>query len=147
MILFFDSSAMIKRYIVEDGSPQVAVIGTSSNILVSPLTWSEVHATFARRLLDGLLDRPKYQELCEGFRTDWRYFGHVAPGSGVLRRIPRITELYRLKGADALQCASALAIGGIEPMLFVCSDRRLKAAAAAEGLTVWDPAETEAPGS
>jgi len=49
MILFFDTSALIKRYISETGSNKVdELFEISENIIVSPVTKIEVYSSLKR---------------------------------------------------------------------------------------------------
>jgi len=55
-IYFLDSSALIKRYVVEIGSPWIKTLTdsqTGNSLLLVRITWVEVLSAFARRQREG----------------------------------------------------------------------------------------------
>lgn len=50
MIVYFDTSALIKRYFTESGSPAVVELWARATLIAaSQITYAEMNATFARK--------------------------------------------------------------------------------------------------
>jgi predicted nucleic acid-binding protein len=145
LILFIDTSALVKLYIEEPGSELMREAAREAAIAVSTLTFAELHATFARRKREDLLLASEFVQLHRRLADDWEELLQVPIGTEVLTLIPGLCERYSLRGADAIQLASALLLhqGGLEITL-ACSDRLLFTAAVAEGLSTFDPVQMEA---
>jgi uncharacterized protein len=140
LILFLDTSALVKLYIAEAGSERVREAAIEGeDVAVSVLAFAEINATFSRRRREGLLAAVEYQDLRICFSDDWRGLTQVPVGPEVLALVPGLCENHPLRGADAVHLASALLLRaeGLE-ILFACSDGRLVQAASSEGLAVLD---------
>ena len=140
MILFADTSALIKLYIEEAGSSAMAERARHVRLALSVLAYAEVYSTFARRLREALLTADEHDELVERFEHDWQGVIVVALRPALVGRIPRLVREHPLRGADAVHLASALTLqeAGLE-VVFAVADRRLVKAAAKEGLEPFDP--------
>lgn len=142
MILFADTSVLVKLYIAEPGSERMreAAAAQEDPIAASLLAFAEIHATFARRRREELLLAPELEELQLRFAEDWEGLMQVPVGAETLAFIPGLCKRHPLRGADAVHLASALLLReeGLE-ILFACSDGSLLGAAAAEGLAIFDP--------
>lgn len=140
MIVFLDTSALVKLYIVETGSQALLSRIENTVVAVSQLTYGEIYATFARRLREGLLTADEHQSVSTAFEDDWRTLIRLPFSDEVLSHVPGLCQRYPLRGADAMQlaCASMLGSEDVE-LLFVTSDQRLLAAGRAEGFAVFDP--------
>jgi hypothetical protein len=140
VIVFLDTSALVKLYVVEAGSQALLSRIENAVVAVSQLTYGETHATFARRLREGLLTAKEHQMLTSGFEDDWRTLIRIPFSDDVLAQVPVLCQRHPLRGADAMQlaCAAMLRSENVE-VLFATSDQRLLAAARAETLAVFDP--------
>lgn len=80
-------------------------------------------------------------------RQEFDAFEIVELTRPVLRRAMDLPMLYRLRGADAVHLASAMAyrdaLGAQDELVFVSSDRELLSAASNARFTVVDPAEEQ----
>lgn len=145
MILYLDTSALVKLYIAEPGSERMREAASHGEpVAASVLAYAEIHATFARRRREGLLQAAELEEIRLSFAEDWEKLTQISVGAAVLQRVPRLCQSHPLRGADAVHLASALLLHeeGLE-VTFACSDRQLREAAAAEGLAVFDPESEE----
>lgn len=143
MILFVDTSVLVKLYIAEPGSERMReAVDTAEQIAASLLAFAEIHATFARRRREGLFLASELEELLVRFTDDWAEVMQLPIGAEILALVPGLCERHPLRGADAVHLASALLLHqeGLE-ILFVCSDGELLGAAAAEGLAIFDPVQ------
>ncbi|MBI3668119.1 MAG: type II toxin-antitoxin system VapC family toxin [Acidobacteria bacterium] len=134
-MLYLDTSALAKLYIIEPGGEAVEALAEENEggLSTSVATFAEVLSVLARSLREKRISRRNYQVQKQAFLTDWSAFHVVDVTPAVLSPAPRLIERYGLRGFDAIQLCSALWIG--RP-LFACFDLRLRQAAAAQGLSV-----------
>lgn len=143
MILFADTSVLVKIYISEPGSERMREAAAQGHpVAASHLAFAELHATFARRRREGLLLAPELEELRRRLDEDWQELTQVSTGDEILALVPGLCERHPLRGADALHLASALLLlqDGLD-VTFACSDRHLLDAAVSEGLATFDPVQ------
>ncbi len=140
MILFVDTSALVKLYIDEKGSEAMAARARESRLASSILAYAEIYATFARRRREDLLTEDEHSSSTDRFERDWQSVIVVPMRPEVARRVPDLVGRHPLRGADAVHLASALSLAeaGLE-VTFAASDARLLAATAGEGLEMFDP--------
>jgi predicted nucleic acid-binding protein len=135
-LVYFDSSALVKLVVEEEGSGLAAELWDSCDAAVANrLAYPEVRAALAAAGRNHDLS----QDDLEAAESGWeRYWSAVRPAEltdAVARRAGQLARSHALRGADAVHLASALAIG--EPDLVVAVwDRRLHAGAAAAGLVL-----------
>jgi predicted nucleic acid-binding protein len=141
-VIYLDSSALIKKYIVEKGTHDVREFFASGELLwTSKISQAEVWSAFARRRRGGDLTTAQYHSIARSFERDWRRFAIVELSDEVVAMIRRIVEQHPLRAFDAIQLASAIwakqSLG--EPLVFVGADAPLMRAAGAMALTVVNP--------
>lgn len=138
---YFDTSALIKRYVRESGSAVVKrLFSKKARIFTSRLTYAEAHATFHRLHRDGYIDKSGLTGLSRQFESDWKKMHVIDVTATVTGRIPDLLHQATLRGADAVQLSSAagLKTAGFNPV-FVCADVRLLTAAKTVGLRILQP--------
>ena len=142
MILFADTSALIKLYIDEAGSANMVERARQAVLALSVLAYAEAHATFARRRRESLLTEEEHAAVVEDFERDWQSAILVPLRPLLVGRIPELVRDHPLRGADAVHLASALTLSeaGLE-LSFAVADARLAEAARKEGLKAFDPEE------
>jgi predicted nucleic acid-binding protein len=147
-ILFFDSSAIVKRYIAEVGSDWIAglMAPTARNaVYIGVVSGAEVVAAFVRRRRGGSLTPDQESHAIAEFEDDWsNLYDLVRADRAVVSRAMLLAQRHGLRGYDAVQLASALEVNALaqqfqDPFLFVSADDELNAAATAEGLQVENP--------
>ncbi len=139
MIVFFDTSAMIKRYLAETSSDAVIELwGHASLIAASQLLYAEMNATFARKRREEPKNADTIAKMQEAFRGDFKTMTRIAIDDDVHRRVDEILARHPLRGADAVHLASAMLVHHVlqEQVTFACADIALVNAARAEGLTI-----------
>ena len=135
---FFDTSALVKRYLSETGSGWVNQIISQPErrIHISRLTETEVSAALTRRLnsTDASIVLSNFdQDLVSSCIT-------VTITDAIIDDAILLARSQRLRGCDSLQLATALEIAKDDPsLIFVCADNDLLLAAAAEGLMTENP--------
>ncbi len=124
MKLFLDTSVLVKKYIIaESGAKRLGdLLGQASVVIVSPVTWIEIHYAFYRTKRDGLLDAQGLKTILKNVKDDYLFF-HVSALNDILEeKAVKILEKCPLRSQDAIQLAAALTSGAD---LFCTADQRL----------------------
>ncbi len=134
MKVFFDTSALTKRYVEEAGSEEViALCAEAETIGVSVLVLPELISTLCRLVREGRLSTEDYQNLKSAVQADLSDADLCDLSQEAFEQTLRCLESHALRAIDALHVGSALAY---KPDLFVSADRRQAEAAGLEGLAV-----------
>ena len=138
MIAYFDSSALVKRYVGETGSRRVLALLEETTPATSRFSPVEIASALARRGREGRLDDSLHHRLLRYLDEDLESFYLVELVPEVVRTARDLLDRNRLRAADALQLSSSLVLQRRlqSPVLFVAFDRGLNAAATREGLEV-----------
>lgn len=109
-------------------------------MVVSALSMTEVLAAIWGKTLRGELSEPQASVLDRAFLTDLRHgrFEVLPVAEPVIARSLLCVRRHRLRGADAVQLASALLARDADPAVGTMAvfDQRLRAAASAEGFAL-----------
>lgn len=142
-VLFADSSALLKLYADEQGSGAIRRRERTTPFVVSGLARADIPAAFWRKVRMGEMDATDARMLTASFELDWygtgaddERFALMPVSAPLLSDAAHLCEVHDLRASDAVQLASALALGPQEPAGFACFDRRLATAARAEGLAI-----------
>lgn len=140
-MIYLDTSALVKKYVVEEGSESIATIMKSSVIATSRLTYPEILSTFARRSRVGDITNNKLKEILKYFESDWDCFTILDIHDELLPIIKNLIEKHNLRGADSIHLSSALWLKDTinEEVAFVASDINLLNAAGSESLSIINP--------
>jgi len=139
VILYLDTSALVKLYIEESGSQQVRRAVEESRIVsTSRVAYVEARAGIARKYREGEFSKEEHDQVVEDLIRDWDNYFIVEVSESVAKLGGTLTERQSLRGFDAIHLASALLLRNRTRLdvSFSCFDERLKAAAEAEGLLV-----------
>jgi predicted nucleic acid-binding protein len=132
VILFCDTSALIKLLISEPGSDQMAESSLHAEaIAVCRITWAEVMAGMARRQRDDPISGDDIEQARQRLIDRWDHFTIVEVSQRLVETAGRFADVFSLRGYDSVQLAAGheLHINGAQPVLFACFDRRLNQAA------------------
>jgi predicted nucleic acid-binding protein len=136
MRVFFDTSALTKRYVEEAGSEQVRALCTEAAALgVSVLVLPELISTLCRLVREGRLSPEDYRSLKSAVQADLSDADLCDLSQEAFEQTLLCLESHSLRALDALHVGSALVY---QPDLFVSADRRQAKAACREGLAVVD---------
>lgn len=132
MIVYLDTSALVKAYVEESGTDTViehlraADMGTTHEI-----AYVEARSAFARLFRDGHLTAPEFDQVKSEFEVDWPRYAVVGSESALLRRAADMAEAFALRAYDSVHLAAAeyIANGVDEAVTFLCFDRKLCQAA------------------
>jgi predicted nucleic acid-binding protein len=135
---YFDSSALVKRYVDETGSRAVRRLLASGSIATSRLSEVEVTSAIRRRIRESTLSTLDGSSILAALTRDVRALVIVELTPEVVAIASGLLERHTLRSSDAVQLASAVYLRQqlAAPMPFVAFDARLVAAARAEGLSV-----------
>jgi len=143
-LIYFDSSALVKLLVQEEGSDLAAELWDACDAaLASRLAYPEVCATLAAVGRNHDLSHDDLDAAEQAWEHYWDSVRPVELTAAVERQAGQLARTHALRGADAVHLASALALA--DPDLVLAAwDRRLHAGAAAAGLLV---APAELPGA
>lgn len=139
MILYCDTSALIKRYIAEEKTDGVDELWDSASVIAtSVVAFAEGMAVFSRKFNEGLLSDKEYIETIKEFKSDYRHLLLVPVNEDLNITIENLLKKHSLRGFDAIHLASAKIFTHSEDteLIFACFDRALNQAAQREGLHV-----------
>lgn len=148
-VYFFDSSAIIKRYVREIGTSWVIGLSdpkTGNRIYVASITGVEVTSAIARQGRGGNLSAADKASAMAQFERDFNNeYRTIEIVSSLIKRAMLLAATYALRGYDAVQLAAAVEVHArrhsmrLPALILVSADTALNAAALAEGLLIEDP--------
>jgi uncharacterized protein len=139
VILYLDTSALVKLYVPEAESAEVQEMVAAAEVsATSQLAYVEAKAAFARKRRERGIPAVGYRTLTRDFDRDWGTYFVVDISAEVVRFAAELAEKRALKGYDAVHLASALTLfrHGRRPVAFLCFDAQLSSAARREELHV-----------
>lgn len=126
---YFDSSALVKRYVLEVDHAQVSeALGPHAHPVTSVVSIVEV-----RRVIAMVASAPERAMAQSAFLHDLESFHLVELDGPTVRDAALIAEQTSLRSLDAIHLASARRVGEAEVMSF---DRKQRAIAATLGMRV-----------
>ena len=109
MILYLDASALVKYYVAELGSQEVAQwILESPQTATSLICRAEVAAAITRTVKLGIFGREEAFNVLKTFRQDWLDFVRLPITGASVARADELAWGLGLRGYDAVHLASAL---------------------------------------
>ena len=138
MILFCDTSALVKLYIVEPGSETLkSRLPEAEAVAVCRVTWAEAHAALSRRAREVPEDAATIEAAKTAIATDWPRFVVLDIDQPLVERAAEYADTFALRGYDSIQLAAAFEAGRISqtPICFACFDLRLNKAAKVLGMS------------
>jgi predicted nucleic acid-binding protein len=137
---YFDSSAFVPLLIDEPSTARCAAAWNSAiEIVSSDVTFVEVHAALATAARSRRLTAQQLQRAIDEFTILWESVTQVGVDDAMIHHAAALTASHRLRGYDALQCATALAAIS-DDLVAVSGDRDLVRAWHALGLATLDTA-------
>jgi predicted nucleic acid-binding protein len=136
---YFDTSALIKRYVDEPGRREVLRLLRRYDCVTSAVLPVEIRSALRRRASEGSLDATRVPEILKRVAADRAYWTLVAVTSEVLAAAETLTAAYPLRALDAIHVASAQLFSTrlmSAELIFVSADGRQTEAAKASGMAV-----------
>ncbi len=132
MILYCDTSALLKLFVDEEGSDRmVEACDGCDGISVCRITWAESMAAFAQRSRikganQAMLAKAKY-----ALEQAWQGFAIADVNQPLVEKAGVYAEAFALRGYDSVQLAGAHSLQQqlSIPLTFACFDTRLNRAA------------------
>jgi predicted nucleic acid-binding protein len=137
MILFCDTSALLKLYITEAGSHELKVLMQEVEaVAVCRIAWAEAFAALSRRAREVPEDALVIEQAKAALAVDWPHFVVLEIDQPLVERAGEYADTFALRGYDSIQLAAAFETGRISqmPIFFACYDIRLNKAAKLLGM-------------
>ena len=148
-VYFLDSSAVVKRYVIETGTYWIKSIVnplSGNHIHVARITGAEVVSALSRRMRGGSPTAAAGSAAIAEFRNHFASeYVIVDITPSLIESAMHLAETYALRGYDAVQLAAVLEVStdtialGMDSPTLISADGDLNAAATAEGLAIDDP--------
>lgn len=133
MILYLDTSSLVKLYVDEPGSKDVQrLVDEAELVTTSVVAYAEARAALARRRREKYLKPAGHRRAKAALDADWHSILTLQVEETLAKKAGDLAERQRLRGFDALHLASYLLIvrefAG-EEVRFASADRVLGRAA------------------
>lgn len=137
MILYLDTSALVKRYVTEPGADLVAQAIAGAEVVGSSVVCrAEMAAALAKAVRMNALPAANAAAALRVFRSEWPRLVRVQASEAVIAQADSLAWELGLRGYDAVHLASALRLRDAmgETVAFATFDKRLWQAASEQGL-------------
>ncbi len=137
-LAYFDTSALVKRYVQEAGGPAARALLRRHQVMSSAVAPVELMGALTRRRSAGEIEDRSLDAALSRIRDDRSSWTLVEVAALVLARAEDIVRTTSLRTLDAIHVASALVVQASigAPLRFVTADARQRDAAASLGLGV-----------
>jgi uncharacterized protein len=138
LIVYLDTSAIVPL-LVEEPSSAVCrrVWETADAVFCCQLGYVEAAAALAHGVRVGRVTAAHHASALDRLEQAWARLSVLPVDEGLVRAAARLAARHALRGYDAVHCAAALRLSGLEPTA-VSGDRALVAAWRSEGLSLVD---------
>ena len=137
MIVYLDTSSLVKLYIMEEDSHTIEKLVESSEVVATSLiAYAEARSAFARRLREDVFSHDEYRQILSSFDKDWENCLRIGLTGDLVRRAGDLAEKHGLRGFDAIHLSSAITFREelSFPVYFSCADQKLQKASRMENL-------------
>jgi len=134
---YFDTSALIKRYVNEPGRPEVLRLLRKHQCVVSAVLPVEVRSALRRRVAEKTLDAKQVPGILRRLAADRAYWTVVEVSREVLAMAESLSGAHPLRALDAIHVASAKLFvdrSASQTFTFVSADSRQTDVAEALGI-------------
>jgi uncharacterized protein len=108
VILFLDTSALVKLYVQEIHSSTVEkAVATANDVIVSQITLAEAVSAFQYRTQKNELSTADETKIFKQLLEDWETFNCVDVTEHITKEAAMLVRSRGLRGADAIQLATA----------------------------------------
>lgn len=140
MILYLDTSALVKAYVSEQMSDSVIDAINRADIVASHvIAYVEAHAAFSRLKREKKINEAAFEKIKQGFVEDWRNYLQVDSSLTLLQHASDLSDAFSLRAYDSVHLAAAVLLyrQSHQLILFACFDQRLNKAAKLLGLELY----------
>lgn len=138
---YFDTSALIKRYVDEAGRHEVLQLLRRHQCVTSAVLPVEFRSALRRRVADRSLDARRVPVILKRFAADRDFWASIEVTGEVLQHAEKLVAAHPLRTLDAIHVASAdLFVNRLaaSELTFVSADARQTTVAAAIGMATQD---------
>jgi uncharacterized protein len=142
LILYLDTSALVKLFAAEVGSDLVRrAVAESDLIATSLLSYAEARSALARKSRSGEMTRTTLNRCRGEFERDWARLQRLPVDEALVRKAGDLAEQHALRAFDALHLATADSLRAAlrAAVIFACFDSALNGAAKTHGLRLLSP--------
>lgn len=139
MIVYIDTSDLVKLYVDEIGSEAIKEIVRKATVIsTSKVAYAEARAAFARKQRDAGFSARVLRNIVEDLHREWENYFLIEVTDGLIRSAGDIAEKHRLRGFDSIHLASAMNLKSkiASEVYFSSDDDKLNQAAEKEGIIV-----------
>ena len=136
---YFDTSALIKRYVDEAGRREVLQLLRRHTCVTSAVLAVELRSALRRRVSERTLDDERVPDILKRFEADRAFWTLVEVTRDVLAAAETLVAIHPLRTLDAIHVTSAQLFSAriaAPGLVFVSADARQTTAAAAVGMTI-----------
>lgn len=137
MWAYFDTSALVKRYVDEAGRREVLRLLRRYDVVTSAVVTVELRSAFRRRVAEGTLDEEDVPDILKRVAVERGFWVLVDVSTDVLAAAETLVATRPIRTLDAIHVASAQLFAGrmaVPEFMFVSADARQTAAAIAVGM-------------
>ena len=138
MILYLETSNLIKLYVEEEGTAEIKSLVKGADIVAtSIISYAEARAALSRKYKEGGIEKRDYKLIKREFESDWNKYFILHVNNDIIKATGDLAEKHGLRGFDALHLASALSLKekSATSVTFSSADRKLAQAAERESFT------------
>ncbi len=139
MIIYLDTSDLVKLYAEEIGSERIRdIVHNATVISTSKIAYAEARAAFARKQKDDGFPIRALQKMVEDFNRDWEDYFIIEITDGLIKFAGDIAQKHLLRGFDSIHLASAINLKNKirTNVYFSSNDTKLNHAAEKEGIVL-----------
>lgn len=141
MICYYDTSAFIPILIAEPSSERCRRLWVAADaVCTSRLLYVEAAAALAQALRLDRLTRTQRDAALHTMDGLWREFDVIDAADSLVRRAADLADTHRLRGDDAVHCASAASAASVldEDLVVATGDRAVLRACRELGMATAD---------
>jgi predicted nucleic acid-binding protein len=134
---YFDTSALITRYVEELGRREVLALLRKNQCVISGVLPVEVRSALRRRVAEKTLDGRRVASILKRFAADRPYWTVIEVSSDVLAAAESLSGAHPLRALDSIHVASANLFRdrtGSESFAFISADAQQTRVAETLGL-------------
>ncbi len=140
MIVYADTSALVKRYVREPFSDAFFdLLETAEATGTAAIAQVEMASALAKAARLNWVEKEAAMQSWQDFLNHWQSFTRISIGTGIIERASRLAWEHELRGYDAVHLAAALTWQESLnlPILLATFDRELWKAGKKERLKIW----------
>ncbi len=139
MVVYFDTSALIKKYLSEKGSENlISFLDSVDMAYISSLTILETFSVFSRAFHSKTISRGDFEYSKNIFTEELSSFTVIEMDKKVREIVVNQFDLHHINTLDMIQLCCAIQFQDIIDIVAV-SDLRLKKAFVNHGFAIFDP--------